>query len=569
MILSFIIFHHLKLKFIGMKNRAILFLIFVFLIGLGNSCFDKNDKLNKNQIKSAEKIIGINFSKSERDSLIDELAEAKEGLNSIRETKVLNSISPKLTFDPRPINFEINMVQEDIIWGILDDVFLPKNKEDLAFYTISELASLIKNKKISSTELTKLYINRLKKFGDTLECVICITEELALRQAKKADDEIANGFYKGPLHGIPYGVKDLLAVEGYKTTWGAAPYKDQKIEYTATVVKKLEDVGAVLIAKLSLGALAMGDVWFDGVTRNPWDLTQGSSGSSAGPASATSAGLVAFAIGSETWGSIVSPSTRCGVTGLRPTYGRVSKDGAMALSWTMDKLGPICRNAFDCAIVFDVIRGKDKNDQSTVEYPFNYKKDVDLSKLKVAYLKDLFEEDYRGNENDKRTLKLLRKIGVNFDEIKLPDNLPIKPLAIILEAEAGAAFDELTRSNKDDMLVAQHKYAWPNTFRKSRFIPAVEYIQASRIRTLLIEEFHALIKDYDVIVSPSFGGNQLLMTNLTGHPCVVVPNGFDEKKHPTSISFIGNLYDEAIILSVAKAYQDNSEFDDIHPEFFK
>ncbi|MDA3955015.1 MAG: amidase [Bacteroidales bacterium] len=552
-----------------MKNRAILFLIFVFLIGLGNSCFDKNDKLNKNQIKSAEKIIGINFSKSERDSLIDELAEAKEGLNSIRETKVLNSISPKLTFDPRPINFEINMVQEDIIWGILDDVFLPKNKEDLAFYTISELASLIKNKKISSTELTKLYINRLKKFGDTLECVICITEELALRQAKKADDEIANGFYKGPLHGIPYGVKDLLAVEGYKTTWGAAPYKDQKIEYTATVVKKLEDVGAVLIAKLSLGALAMGDVWFDGVTRNPWDLTQGSSGSSAGPASATSAGLVAFAIGSETWGSIVSPSTRCGVTGLRPTYGRVSKDGAMALSWTMDKLGPICRNAFDCAIVFDVIRGKDKNDQSTVEYPFNYKKDVDLSKLKVAYLKDLFEEDYRGNENDKRTLKLLRKIGVNFDEIKLPDNLPIKPLAIILEAEAGAAFDELTRSNKDDMLVAQHKYAWPNTFRKSRFIPAVEYIQASRIRTLLIEEFHALIKDYDVIVSPSFGGNQLLMTNLTGHPCVVVPNGFDEKKHPTSISFIGNLYDEAIILSVAKAYQDNSEFDDIHPEFFK
>jgi Asp-tRNA(Asn)/Glu-tRNA(Gln) amidotransferase A subunit family amidase len=360
-----------------------------------------------------------------------------------------------------------------------------------------------------------------------------------------------------------------LAVEEYKTTWGAAPYKDQNIKHTATVVKKLDEAGAVLVAKLTLGALAMGDVWYDGVTKNPWDLTQGSSGSSAGSSSATSAGLVAFAIGTETWGSIVSPATRCGVTGLRPTFGRVSRDGAMALSWSMDKIGPICRNAYDCAMVFDVIRGKDKNDRSTVDYPFNYTEKVDLSKLKVAYLKDLFEEDYPGKENDKETLELLKRMGVNFKEVKLPDNLPIMPLSIILVAEAGAAFDELTRSNKDDMLVEQHKYAWPNTFRKSRFIPAVEYIQANRIRTLLIEEFHKLIINYDVIVCPSFGGDQLLMTNLTGHPCVVVPNGFDELNHPTSISFIGNLYDEAVILSIAKAYQENTEFDDMHPEFFK
>lgn len=288
---------------------------------------------------------------------------------------------------------------------------------------------------------------------------------------------------------------------------GAAPYKDQTIEQTATVVKKLEDAGAVLVAKLTLGALAMGDVWFDGVTKNPWDLNQGSSGSSAGSASATAAGLVAFAIGTETWGSIVSPSTRCGVTGLRPTFGRVSRNGAMALSWTMDKVGPICRTAKDCAIVFNTIRGSDPGDKTTVDYPFNYISDMDISKLKVGYLKDLFEnEDYRGKANDSIALETLRSIGVNFSEVKLPEEIPVNSLAIILEAEAGAAFDELTRTNRDDELVAQHQYAWPNIFRKSRFIPAAEYIQASRLRDLLIEQLNELMKGYDVIVCPSFGG---------------------------------------------------------------
>ncbi len=553
-----------------MQNRAILFLSLIFVFGILNSCSEKNKELNKRQVKSAEKIIGINFNDSERDSLIDVLEIALEDFKIIRDVDISNSISPKIIFDPRPVNFSIDLNQVDIDWEIPENINLPENKDELAFYTVSELASLLKNKKITSSELTKFYIDRLKKYGDTLECVISITEELALKQAQKADDEIAKGIYRGPLHGIPYGVKDLLAVEGYKTTWGAAPYKNQNIDYTARVVKKLEEVGAVLIAKLTMGALAMGDVWYDGVTKNPWDLNQGSSGSSAGSASATSAGLVAFAIGTETWGSIVSPATRCGVTGLRPTFGRVSRDGAMALSWTMDKIGPICRSAYDCAMVFDVIRGKDKNDQSTVDYPFNYSQEIDLSNLKVAYLKDLFEgEDYRGQDNDSITLDVLKRLGVNFQEVKLPDNIQVIGLVIILEAEAGAAFDELTRSNKDDELVAQHKNAWPNIFRKSRFIPAVEYIQASRIRNLLIEEFHKLIKDYDVIICPSYGGDQLLMTNLTGHPCVVVPNGFDENNHPTSISFIGNLYDEATILSFVKMYQDNTEYDDVHPEFFR
>jgi len=553
-----------------MQRRAILFLVSIFVFGFLNSCGDKNKELNKRQVKSAEKVIGINFNNSERDSLIDDLGVALEDYEIIRGVEISNSISPKIIFDPRPVNFSIDVSQVDVDWNIPENVNLPENKNELAFYTVSELASLLKNKKITSTELTKFYIDRLKKYGDTLECVISITEELALKQAQKADEEIAKGIYRGPLHGIPYGVKDLLAVEGYKTTWGAAPYKDQNINYTSRVVKELEKAGAVLIAKLTLGALAMGDVWYDGITKNPWDLNQGSSGSSAGSASATSAGLVAFAIGTETWGSIVSPATRCGVTGLRPTFGRVSRDGAMALSWTMDKIGPICRSAYDCALVFDVIRGKDKNDQSTVDYPFNFTQEIDLSNLKVAYLKDLFEgEDYRGRENDSITLDVLKRLGVNFQEVKLPDNIQVIGLSIILEAEAGAAFDELTRSNKDDELVAQHKNAWPNIFRKSRFIPAVEYIQASRIRNLLIEEFYKLIKDYDVIVCPSFGGDQLLMTNLTGHPCVVVPNGFDEKNHPTSISFIGNLYDEATILSFVKMYQDSTEYDDVHPEFFR
>ncbi len=547
-----------------MKSFIQLFLAICIFVSCNQS------EIHKKDVQSAEKIMGLKYTDSERDSLLGDLSVALEDFEINRKIELANSVAPKIAFDPRPIHYLNNDIQKEIIWEIPVDIELPENKNDLAFYSIPELASLIKNKKITSLELTQFYINRLKEFGDTLECVITITEDLALKQAKKADEEIEQGNYKGLLHGIPYGVKDLFAVEGYKTTWGAGPYKDQNIEYTAAVVKKLENAGAVLVAKLTLGALAMGDVWYNGITKNPWDLTQGSSGSSAGSASATAAGLVAFAIGTETWGSIVSPSTRCGVTGLRPTFGRVSKDGAMALSWSMDKVGPICRLANDCAIVFDAIRGKDANDQSTVDYPFNYNQELKISDLRIAYLKDLFEgEDYRGRKNDSVSLNILRMLGANLEEVNLPDDIEVYSLAIILEAEAGAAFDELTRTNKDDELVAQHKHAWPNLFRKSRFIPAVEYIQASRIRSILIEQFYEFIKDYDVVVCPSFGGSQLLMTNLTGNPCVVIPNGFDDEKHPTSISFIGNLYDEATILTLAKQFQDYTEYNDVHPEIFK
>jgi Asp-tRNA(Asn)/Glu-tRNA(Gln) amidotransferase A subunit family amidase len=441
----------------------------------------------------------------------------------------------------------------------------PADLEELAFWPLRDLAELIRTRKITSAALTEMYIGRLKKYGAKLECVITLTEERAREQARRADEEIARGKYRGLLHGIPYGAKDLLAVKGYKTTWGAAPYRDQTIDEDAVVIKKLDDAGAVLVAKLTLGALAWGDVWYGGTTRNPWNPEQGSSGSSAGPASATAAGLVAFAIGTETWGSIVSPSTRCGTTGLRPTYGRVSRTGAMALSWSMDKIGPICRTVEDCAIVFNAIQGPDGVDQTLLDAPFNYRPNVDLKKLRIGYVKKLFEEDYPNKAADAVTLAKLRELGADLIPIELPA-YPVDALAFILSAEAAAAFDELTRSGRDDLMTRQVRDAWPNVFRASRFIPAVEYIQANRLRYRIIQDMQKL--DVDVYVAPSFGGDNLLLTNLTGHPCVVLPNGFDEKGSPVSISFIGRLFGEATLLEVAKAYQDATDFHEKHPPLF-
>ncbi|MDH5380443.1 MAG: amidase, partial [Cyclobacteriaceae bacterium] len=313
-------------------------------------------------------------------------------------------------------------------------------------------------------------------------------------------------------------------------------------------------------------ALAMGDVWYGGVTKNPWNLEQGSSGSSAGSASATVAGLVGFSIGTETLGSIVSPSTRCGASGLRPSYGRVSRTGAMALSWSMDKIGPICRTALDCALVFNAIYGPDEIDQTLYDFPFNFDATKDVTKLKVGYLKDYFENS-RNKENDEKSLEAIRALGIEPIAVTFPEDLPISSLRIILVAESAAAFDELTRSNRDDLLVRQDKGAWPNSFRNSRFIPAVEYINANRVRYQLIQEMHKIMKEYDVIVTPSFGGSQLLITNLTGHPCVVIPNGVNEEGSPTSISFLGNLFEEGKLLELATAVQNNTDFEDAHPEF--
>ena len=519
--------------------------------------------------KSIEPYYDIELSDAERDSLFDNLKQTLESYKSLHALRMDNSVPPSLIFDPLPQGFQLDQEQLAINWNLPKSISLPANRNELAFFPVYKLSVLIMNKKITSAELTNIYLDRLKKFGDTLQCVITLMEDHALMQAKKADEEIAKGKYRGPLHGIPYGIKDLLAVEGTRTTWGAAPYKEQTISTTATVVKKLEEAGAVLVAKFTLGALAMGDIWYGGVTKNPWNLEQGSSGSSAGSASATAAGLVAFSIGTETWGSIVSPATRCGVTGLRPTFGRVSRHGAMALCWSMDKIGPMCRSALDCALVFDAIRGHDGYDKTVRGAAFNYDGTIDVKKLKVGYIKSQFESKYANRGNDSIALQAIRTLGVTLTPVELPGELPVNALTIILSSEAGAAFDELTRSNRDSLLTDQRRRAWPNIFRSSRFIPAVEYINANRIRTQLIEAYHERTKDFDVIIAPSFGGNQLLMTNLTGHPCLVVPNGFNEQGGPTSISFLGKLFGEAALLALGKAYQDATQWDDMAPPLFQ
>lgn len=527
--------------------------------------FSEDTLISKEEIANAEKLIGFNFDDAERDSMLDALDEQLESYKVVREFYLPNSVMPAVLFNPIPSGFKFEKDQKPIQFGDYSYTKLPENTDELAFYSIGEFAELIKTKQISSVELTKFFLERLKKYDPILHSVITLTEERALKQAKLMDEELAAGKYRGLLHGIPFGVKDLLATKDYKTTWGAAPFKDQMINEDAVVIKNLETAGGVLVAKLTMGALAWGDVWFGGKTRNPWDPTKGSSGSSAGPASAVSAGLVPFAIGTETWGSIVSPSTVTGVTGLRPTYGRVSRTGAMALSWSMDKIGPIGRNTEDLAIVFNSIYGMDGVDPTLYDVPFNYSLEVDLSKIKIGYLKNDFDKDYAFHKNDSLSLVKLRELGAELIPIELPD-VDVNSLAFILSAEAAAAFDELTRSNKDDLLVRQIKNAWPNTFRSARFIPAVEYINANRIRTVLINKMKKLFEEIDLYIAPSWEGDNLLLTNLTGHPCVVLPNGFSKEGTPTSISFIGNLFDEGRLIAVAKKYQDATDHHLKHPD---
>jgi Asp-tRNA(Asn)/Glu-tRNA(Gln) amidotransferase A subunit family amidase len=546
----------------NMLAKAILMVFFI----LSNISFSQS--ITKGNIENTEKIIGLEFNDSERDSMLNNLEDQLTNYKNIRKIELSNSVPPAIIFNSIPVGFKFPKEQKEIKYSNYKYAKLPTNKNDLAFYSIGELAELIRTKQITSAELTKFFIDRLKKYDPQLHCVITITEERALNQAKKMDEEISEGKYRGLLHGIPFGVKDLLSTKDYKTTWGAMPYKDQRINEDATVITKLEKAGAVLCAKLTMGALAWGDVWFGGKTRNPWNIEQGSSGSSAGSASSVSAGLLPFAIGTETWGSIVSPSTVCGTTGLRPTYGRVSRTGAMALSWSMDKIGPICRTVEDLVIVFSAIKGLDGIDQTLYDVPFNYKPKINFKGLKIGYLKSDFDKKYDFHLNDSLTLAKLKELGAKLISIELP-KIPVNDLAIILSAESAAAFDELTRSNKDDLLVRQIKNAWPNSFRSSRFISAVEYINANRIRFLLIQEMQKLMEQVDIYIAPSDEGDNELLTNLSGHPCVVLPNGFSKEGTPTSITFIGRLFDEGRLIAFAKAYQDATDYNKQHPAMFK
>jgi len=526
--------------------------------------------IDTNTITAATQLFDLSFTNAEKDSMIDGLKDNVALYQKMHSLPISNSLNYPFGFNPTPVGFVIPTRQEKINWMIPANVNLPKNKSELAFYSVMQLASLIKNKKISSVELTIFFINRLKKWGDTLECVITLTEQLAMQQARQADDEIKKGNYRGPLHGIPYGLKDLFAVKGYKTTWGSVPYKDQVIDEDAFVYTRLKKAGAVLCAKLTLGELAYNDLWFGGKTRNPWNINLGSSGSSAGSASATAAGLLPFTIGTETQGSIVSPSHTCGATGLRPTFGSVSRSGAMVLCWSLDKAGPICRSAEDAAVVFYYLKGTDGKDASAVNRAFNYTGKTDFKKLRIAYAANYFKTIPKTGQQW-QVIEAYKKLGATVTAVDFPDSLmyPANLIDPILSAESAAAFDELTRNNQDDLIRRQDKNFWPNGFRVSRLIPAVEYINANRHRSSLIEKMNVFIKNYDVLIVPSFAGSQLSITNLTGHPVVVFPIGFSERGLPNSITLVGNLYDEATILAAAKAYQDATDFNKQHPEKFR
>ncbi|HXO19204.1 MAG TPA: amidase [Thermoanaerobaculia bacterium] len=535
---------------------------------------EKGKAITRETLADAETLSGLHFTDPQRELMLKGLAELREGYTHLREVALANDVPPAFHFDPRlpkgereePVRAAFALSS-----GPLPPLPAAEKLEELAYLPLADLARLVQARRVSSTALTRMYLARLRRLDPVLHAVITFTEEKALEQAERADREIAAGRYLGPLHGIPWAAKDLLAVRGYPTTWGSVPFKSQVLDADATVVRRLERAGAVLIAKTAVGELAWGDVWFGGMTRNPWKPEQGSSGSSAGSAAATAAGAVGFAIGTETLGSIVSPSTRTGTTGLRPTFGRVSRHGAMALAWTMDKVGVLARGVEDCAAVFHAIHGPDGLDDTVIDAPFAWDPRRDPRRLKVGYAKALFEaKPQEGREEthalDRQTLAALREQGFDLLPIDLPSDLPAQALSIILSAEAAAAFDELTRSGRDELLVRHlEENAWPNVFRQGRTIPAVEYIQANRVRTLAMREMKKLMSGVDVYVAPTFGGANLLLTNLTGHPAVVLPNGFKKDGTPASITFTGRLFGEADLLAVAKVYQDGTGFHRRHP----
>ncbi|MEY2640418.1 MAG: hypothetical protein RIR90_1900 [Bacteroidota bacterium] len=548
-------------------------LLCVFVLSATTAQLQAQDTIRKSEIPVVAKFADLSFTQQEIDSMFDGVKENVFEIRKMHKYPLNNSTPMSMWQSPVVAGMQFETKQQPINWEIPMNVSLPANRNELAFYSVMQLASLIKNKKISSVELTKFFIERIRKYGDTLQCVISVTEEIAMQQAKEADALIAKGKYKGPLHGIPYGLKDLFAVKGTKTTWGAAPYKDQIIDEDATVYNKLRDAGAVLVAKFTLGALAMGDRWYGGRTNNPWNLRFGSSGSSAGSASATVAGLVPFAIGTETWGSIISPSSTCGATGFRPTFGRVSRAGGMTLSWSLDKVGPITRSAEDAALVFSFIHGADNKDLSAVSIPFNYQPKGDIKKLKVGYAKNYFDRITDTSRNEWKVLDAYRKMGVELVPIVFPDSgvYNFNVMDIVISAECAAAFDDFTRTGLDDQMTWQNKFDWPNSFRVSRLIPAVEYINANRHRYLLMQQVNAALKDIDVLICPTRGsGSQSAITNLTGHPAICMPTGFDKRFNtPTSITLLGKLYGEAAMLTAAKALQQATSWDDVHPPMFQ
>src|SRR4051794_13293416 len=520
-------------------------------------------KITKEMLQQALQLAGLTFTDAQMTMMLPGVNRQAASYDLLRKLEVPLDTEPALHFRPLLPGKEAPAERARFVPTKTPAILKWTSAEDLAFLPASQLGALVRAKRITSTELTKMYLQRLKTYGPKLNCVITLTEDLALEQAERASSEIKRGKYKGPLHGIPYGAKDLFATKGIKTTWGAEPYQEQVIDYNATVIDRLEKAGAILLAKLSMGALAQGGLWFGGMTKTPWDYEQTSSGSSAGSASATAAGLVGFSIGTETLGSIVSPSTRCGVTGLRPTYGRVSRYGAMGLSWTMDKIGPICRSAEDCAFVLHAIYGPDEHDRTVLDAPFDWDAHRSVSDLRIGLIQsDIDQTTGETRSALEAAVPALRTTGAKLTPIAFPANKS-GAIRFVLLAEAAAAFDDITRDRRVETLKGQGPGDWPNTFRYSRLIPAVEYIRGQHARILLMQQVEKFMEDWDVLVGTP--ASTLVATNLTGHPQVVVPCGFAGGL-PVSILFTGGLCKEGTALRLAHAFQTVTDWHEKQPK---
>jgi len=531
---------------------------------------DEDDGITVETLKAAEKVAGIELNNDERKEILERVVTNVKTYNKFREQHLSYYSFPSIVFNPVAPGFKFDYEKKPLVFSEVKTQ-RPNNIEDLAFYSVIQQAELIRTQQITSLELTNLYLSRLKKYNDKLKFVVTYTEDLAIKQANKADHEISSGNYKGLLHGIPYGIKDLFSVKGYKTTWGTRVFENRIIDIDATVVQKLEAAGAVLVAKLATGTLASGEKWFGGRTKSPWTL-KSSGGSSAGPASAVAAGCVAFSIGTETNGSMVSPADVCGVTGLRPTFGRISRYGCMPVSWSFDKVTPIARSVEDCAAIFNEIEGVDSYDNSVVGLPFNWDSGLNIKDLKIGYHSTYFDKEKNGiaqNDDQKDWFKsrssYIKKVfdiftKMEFDLVPLDIQLPHKGEGIMMLVEAAAAFDEFTRSNMDDEVEDQK---WPIYHRAHRFVPAVEYLQAARYRTIMIQKMDEIMKDVDVYIEMTWSTNW--STNVTGLPIVVVPCGFHRNGQPTSVTFVGKHFQEAKLMAVAKAFQDATDYHLKHP----
>jgi Asp-tRNA(Asn)/Glu-tRNA(Gln) amidotransferase A subunit family amidase len=516
-------------------------------------------------LQSAQGIAGVSFTPDEQRRLLEKLNAPRgylAGFARLRSAGLGNSTPPAFVFNPLPPGRKLPAIERRPLKRQPVDVAMPRSDEELAFLPVTHLSRLVERRAVTSTALTKLYLARLKQHDPQLHCVVNLTEQLALAQAAGADREIAAGRYRGPLHGIPFGLKDLFAVRGVKTTWGMSPFKDRVIDADATVYSRLTAAGAVLVAKLSTGALAVTAQWFGGLTRNPWNTEQDAAGSSAGPGAATAAGLVGFSIGTDTGGSVIAPSARNGISGLRPTFGRVSRYGAMTLAWTQDTVGPMCRSAEDCAIVLDAIAGPDLKDNAVIDVPFNWDFSADVAKLRVGYLRAAVDEpvDEETRRNNDASLRVIRSLGVTIVPFTLPE-VPIEAIDFIRYAETAAAFDDVTRAG---LLPAveegPEQSRRPDEIRSAFFIPAVEFIQANRLRLRVMEQLDAALGELDLFI-----GSHQLLTNRTGHPVISVPNGFANGS-PTALHLTGKLFGEQEILLLAHAFQSRTDFHRRHPK---